>query len=153
MIDSDNVHQLNAIAEPEDRLRLRPLSDRDRDGNRGVILIIVAHLRSGQASEQDDLIREHLIPIVEDGGVRTVGMYRTDPAENPYSPLPVRLSNVLAWIAAGRTLESLDQAASQVAIARHELARHASANGLDEILLDVLRLEPTRRSCLNGTDT
>jgi hypothetical protein len=152
MIDSDDVHQLNAISEPDDRLGIRPSSDRDRDGNRGAILIVVAHRRSDQTADQDDLIREHLIPIVEDGGVRTVGIYTTDPAANPYPALPVRPSNVLVWIAAGRTLDALDHAAGQVAIARHELARHAPADGPGELLLDVLRLEPTQRSCLNGTD-
>jgi NIPSNAP protein len=152
MIDSDDVHQLNAISEPDDRLGIRLSSDRDRGGNRGAILVVVAHRRSDQTTDQDDLIREHLIPIVEDGGVRTVGVYTTDPTANPYPTLPVRPSNVLVWIAAASTPDTLDQAAGQVAIARHELGRHASANGLGEILLDVLRLEPTERSCLNGTD-
>jgi hypothetical protein len=153
MIDSDDVHQLNAISEPDDRLGIRPSSDRDRGGNRGAILVVVAHRRSDQTTDQDDLIREHLIPIVEQGGVETVGIYTTDPAANPYPALPVRPSNVLVWIAAARTPDTLDRAAGQVAIARHELALHTSANGLGEILLDVLRLEPTHRSCLNGTDT
>jgi hypothetical protein len=153
MIDSEDVHQLTAISEPDDQLGIRFSSDRDRSGSRGGILIVVAHRRSEQTTDQDDLIREHLVPIVEEGGVRTVGMYTTDPAANPYPALPVRPSNVLVWIAAGGTPDALDHAASQIAIARQELARHASANGLGEILLDVLRLEPTLRSCLNGTDT
>jgi hypothetical protein len=66
---------------------------------------------------------------------------------------PVRPSNVLVWVAAASSPDALDQAAGQVAIARQELANYASANGYAEILLDVLRLEPTHRSCLNGTDT
>jgi hypothetical protein len=153
MIDSDDVHQLKAISEPDDRLGIRPSNDRDRSGDRGAILVVIAHRRSDQTTDQDDLIREHLIPIVEDSGVRTVGMYTTDPAANPYPALPVRRSNVLVWVAAASTPEALDQAAGQVAIARQELANYASANGYAEILLDVLRLEPTHRSCLNGTDT
>jgi NIPSNAP len=153
MIDSDDVHQLNAISEPEDRLEIRSSSHRDRGGSRGAILIVVVHRRSDPRTDQDELIREHLVPIVEDGGVRTVGMYTTDPAANPYPALPVRPSNVLVWIAAANTPDTLDRAAGQVAIARHELARRASANGLGEILVEVLRLEPTNRSCLNGTDT
>jgi hypothetical protein len=152
MIDSDDVHQLNAISEPEDRLEIRSSSHRDRGGSRGAILIVVAHRRSDPTTDQDDLIREHLVPTVEDCGVRTIGTYITDPAANPYPALPVRQSNVLVWIAAASTPETLDQAAGQVAIARHELARRSSANGFGEILLDVLRLEPTNRSCLNGTD-
>jgi hypothetical protein len=150
MIDSDDVHQLKAISEPDDRLAIRHSSDRDRGESRGAILIVVAHRCS---ADQDELIREHLIPIVEQGGVRTVGMYSTDPAANPYPALPVRPSNVLVWVAAASTPDALDQAAGQVAIARQELATYASANGHGEILLDVLRLEPTHRSCLNGTDT
>lgn len=149
MIDSDDVHQLKAISEPGDRLEIRPSSDRDRGESRGAILIVVAHRRS---ADQDELIREHLIPIVEQGGVRTVGTYSTDPAANPYPALPVRPSNVLVWVAAASTPDALDQAAGQVAIARQELASHTSATGLGEVLLDVLRLEPTHRSCLNGTD-
>lgn len=115
-------------------------------------MIVVAYRRSDQAIDHDNLIREHLIPIVEDAGVRTLGRYTADPAENPYPALPVRPSNVLVWIAGASKLDTLDRAASQVAIACDHLARHASANGLGEVLLDVLRLEPTRRSCLNGTD-
>jgi hypothetical protein len=152
MIDSDDVHQLNAVSEPNDRLEIRPSTDRDRTGNRGAILVVVVHRRSDQ-TDQDDLIREYLVPIVEEGSVRTVGMYTTDPATNPYPALPVRPSNVLVWIAAATMPDKLDQAAVQISIARHELARHTSASGLGEILLDVLRLEPTDRSCLNGTDT
>jgi hypothetical protein len=152
MIDSGDVHQLRAITEPEDQLRIRRPSDRDRDGNRGAILIVVMHRGCDQATDHDELIREHVIPTVEEADVRTLGLYTTDHAENPYPALPVRRSNVLVWIAGGSSLEMLDCAAGQVAIARDHLARRASANGVGEVLLDVLRLQPTHRSCLNGTD-
>jgi hypothetical protein len=146
MIDSDDVHQLKAI----DGLRIRRLSERDSAGSRGSVLIVVTHRRS---PDHDRLIREELIPTVEAAGVQTVGLYTTDPTENTYPPLPVRPSNVLVWLAAGENREVLDSAADQLSVARRELARHTSTNGLDEVLMDVLRLEPTARSCLNGTDT
>lgn len=147
MIDSDDVHQLRA--EPEQRLRIRQPNDRDADGSRGSILIVVGHRR---CDEHDELVRGLLIPTVEEARVRTLGLYATDPVENSYLALPVRRSNVLVWIAAGDTVDALDDAAQQISIARRLLADQAATNGLDEILLDVLRLEPTRRSCLNGTD-
>jgi hypothetical protein len=53
---------------------------------------------------------------------------------------------------AADTLETLDDAAGHIAVARSRLAEHTSALRLNEVLLDVLRLEPTLRSCLNGTD-
>lgn len=149
MIDSDDVHQLRAIAVPAEQLRIRHPSDRDADGNRGSILIVVTHRRT---DDHDELIRRLLIPTVENAGVRTLGLYATDPAGNPFPALPVRPSNVLVWIAGSDTVDALDGAAEHVSIARRRLVDHATANGRDEILLDVLRLEPTDRSCLNGTD-
>jgi len=149
MIDSDDVHQLRAIAGSDEQLRIRHPHDRDADGNRGSILIVVSHRR---CHDHNELIRGLLIPTVEEAGVRTLGLYATDPVENSFPALPVRPSNVLVWIAASDTVDTLDEAAQQVSIARRRLAAHATANGHDEVLLDVLRLEPTRRSCLNGTD-
>jgi hypothetical protein len=149
MIDSDDVHQLSAIAEPDAQLRIRPATDRDADGNRGSILIVVSHRRY---DDHDKLIRGLLIPTVEEAGVRTLGLYATDAAENSFPALPVRPSNVLVWIAGSDTVDTLDEAAQQVSIARRRLASHARAKGRDEALLDVLRLEPTGRSCLNGGD-
>jgi len=148
MIDSDDVHQLEA-ADEEGRVRIRHPKDRDADGSRGSILIVVGHRRG---DHDDDLLRELLIPTVEEAGVRTLGLYATDPVENPYPALPVRPANVLVWIAGGDTVDTLDDAVGQVSVARRRLADHAAANDCNEILLDVLRLEPTRRSCLNGTD-
>jgi hypothetical protein len=55
---------------------------------------------------------------------------------------------VLVWIGAGNGPDALENAARQVTVARDELARRAYAGGFDEVLLDVLRLEPTGRSCL-----
>jgi hypothetical protein len=144
MIDSDDVHQLKAI----EGLTIRRPSDRDEPGDRGSVLIVVTHRRS---ADHDDLIRNELIPTVEAAGFQTVALYTTDPTENTYPALPVRPSNVLVWLGAGENLEALDAAADQVSIVRRELARHTSANGLHEMLIDVLRLEPTARSCLNGS--
>jgi hypothetical protein len=149
MIDSGDVHQLRAIAEPDEQLRIRHPDERDASGNRGSILIAVTHRRS---ADHDRAIRELVIPVVEEAGVRTLGLYTTDPAENTFPALPVRPSNVLVWVAAGDTIDTLDEAAHQLSIARHQLADNTTANSLDEVLLDVLRLEPTQRSCLNGTD-
>jgi hypothetical protein len=149
MIDSDDVHQLRAVGGPDGQLRIRPPDDRDAEGNRGSILIVVSHRR---CADHDELIRGLLIPTVEVAGVRTRGLYATDAAENSFPALPFRPSNVLVWIAAGDTVETLDEAAGQISVARRRLADHRLANGRDEVLLDVLRLEPTRRSCLNGTD-
>jgi hypothetical protein len=73
-------------------------------------------------------------------------------AENAFPAPPVRPSNVLVWIAGSDTVDTLDDVAQQVSIARRRLADHATPNLHDEVLLDVLRLEPTARSCLNGTD-
>jgi hypothetical protein len=98
------------------------------------------------------LIRHHLIPTVEEVGLRTVGLYTTDPTANTYAALPVRRSNVLVWVAAGENLDAVDDAAEQVSLARRELARNTATGGLDEVLIDVLRLEPTARSCLRGSD-
>lgn len=152
MIDSGDVHQLKATGEPEQRLWLRPASERDGGGNRGSVVIIVAHRRSGGAVDHDGLMHECVIPTVNAAGFRTAGLYTTDPAENLFPALPVRPSNVFVWIGAGSGPDALENAARQVSLARDELARRASASGLDEVLLDVLRLEPTGRSCLNGTD-
>lgn len=145
MIDSDDVHQLTAI----DGLRIRRPSERDNSGDRGSILIVVTHRRS---TDHDSLIRNRLIPTVEAAGLQTLGLYTTDPTENTYPPLPVRPSNVLVWIAAGDSRDALDVAATQISVARGDLARHTSASGVDEVLIDILRLEPTARSCLNGSD-
>jgi hypothetical protein len=145
MIDSDDVHQLRAI----ERLMIRRASDRDRLGDGGAVLILVTHRRS---HDHDSLIRHHLIPTVEEVGLRTVGLYTTDPTENTYAALPVRRSNVLVWVAAGENLDAVDDAAEQVSLARRELARNTTTGGLDEVLIDVLRLEPTARSCLRGSD-
>jgi hypothetical protein len=147
MINSEDVHQLRVIGTPEAQVRIRRAGDRDADGNRGSILIVVSHRRS---EDDDELIRGLLIPTVEQVGVRTLGLYATDLAENSFPPLPVRSSNVLVWIAGSDTVDTLDDTAEQVSIARRRIADHATANGHDEILLDVLRLEPTDRSCLNG---
>jgi hypothetical protein len=149
MIDSDDVHQLRAIGTPDAQLRIRQAGDRDADGNRGSILIVVSHRRR---DDHDELIRGLLIPTVEEAGIRTLGLYASDAAENAFPALPVRPSNVLVWIAGSDRTNTLDEAAQQVSIARRRLADHAKANGHDEILLDVLRLEPTHRSCLNGGD-
>jgi hypothetical protein len=148
MIDSGDVHQLRAIA-PDERLRIRRPDGRDASGDRGSILIAVTHRRS---ADHDRAIRELVIPVVEEAGLRTLGLYTTDPAENTYPALPVRPSNVLVWVAGGDTIDTLDDAANQLSIARDQLVDNTTANSLDEILLDVLRLEPTQRSCLNGTD-
>jgi NIPSNAP len=152
MIDSGDVHQLGPTNDRRHQLLIRDPRDRDANGDRGSVLILVAHRRCDDPLDQDQLLREQVIPMVEEAGVRTLGIYETDPSENAYPALPVRSSSVLVWIAAGSTEDTLDAAARQLAIARHQLAGHASAHGLDEILLDVLRLEPTGRSCLNGTD-
>jgi hypothetical protein len=149
MIDSDDVHQLRAIQEPEPQLRIRHANDRDADGNRGSILIVVSHRCR---DDHDQLIRRLLIPTVEQAGVRTLALYETDLTENSFPALPVRSANVLVWIAGSDTSDALEEAALQVSIARRALQDHATTNGHDEILLDILRLEPTRRSCLNGGD-
>lgn len=149
MIDSDDVYQLRAIGMPDAQLRIRHASDRDADANCGSILIVVSHRR---CDDHDELIRGLLIPTVEEAGVRTLGLYATDAAENSFPALPVRPSNVLVWIAGSDRTDTLDEAAQQVSIARHQLAVQATANGHNEILLDILRLEPTDRSCLNGGD-
>jgi hypothetical protein len=47
---------------------------------------------------------------------------------------------------------ALDDGAERISIARRELNPHATSAGLDELLIDVLRLQPTGRPCLNGTD-
>jgi hypothetical protein len=151
MIDSGDVHQLRAVNAPE-RLQVRTQSHRDLAGHRGSILILVTHRRSHSAYEHDLLMRKCLTPRLETAGLRTIGVYTTDPAENPFPALPVRPSDVLVLIAAGDSIEALDEAAEQVSLARAELADHARLNDLDEPLLDMLRLEPTARSCLNGTD-
>jgi NIPSNAP len=151
MIDSGDVHQLRPASEPE-QLRVRKTGDRDLAGNRGSLLIVVAHRRSGDSAEHDRLVRAHLAPRLEAAGLRTIGVLTTDPADNAFPALPVRPSDVLVWIAAGSNLNALDRAAEEVALARAELADHTRNAGLGELLLDVLRLEPTARSCLNGAD-
>jgi hypothetical protein len=152
MIDSGDVHQLKATGEPEQRLALRSASHRDFDANRGSIVVIVAHRRSDGEIDYDGLMHQHVIPTVEAAGFRTLGVYQTDPAENLFPALPVRPSNVVVWIGGGSGDDALENAARQVTLARDELARRASASGVAEVLLDVLRLEPTCRSCLNGID-
>jgi hypothetical protein len=149
MIDSDDVHQLRAARHPDEQLRIRQPADRDADGARGAVLIVVCHRRS---DDHDEQVRELVIPAIEGAGVRTLGLYTTDPAENPYPALPVRPSDVLVWIAGVDTVDALDGAADQVSIARRRLAERARAAGTAELVLDVLRLEPTRRSRLNGGD-
>ena len=151
MIDSGDVHQLQAVTEP-DRLLVRRHSDRDVAGHRGSILIVVTHRRARGGYDHDRLMRECLTPRLEAAGLRTIGVYTTDPTDNPFPALPVRPSDVLVRIAAGDSIEALDEAADQLSLARAELADHAQKNDLDEPLLDMLRLEPTARSCLNGTD-
>jgi hypothetical protein len=155
MIDSGDVHQLRPASERE-QLRVRKSGDRDLAGNRGSLLIVVAHRRSGNSAEHDRLVRSHLAPRLEAAGLRTVGVYTTDAADNAFPALPVRPSDVLVWIAAGSSLDVLDKAAEEVALARAELAEHFADHlrndGVGELLFDVLRLEPTARSCLNGTD-
>jgi hypothetical protein len=91
MIDSSDVHQIRASSEPDHRLRVRAPKDRDVDGHRGSILVIVAHRHSEPASVHGDLIREHLVPTIEDAGIRPIGLYTSDRGENPYPALPVRL--------------------------------------------------------------
>jgi hypothetical protein len=152
MIDSGDVHQLKAIGEPEERLSMRSASDRDVGGDRGSIVIIVVHRRSDSAVDHARLFREHVIPTVEMAGLRTLGVYTTDPAENLFPALPIRPSNVLVWIGGGSGPDALESAAQQATLARDELARYAASGGFAEVLLDVFRLEPTDRSCLNGTD-
>jgi hypothetical protein len=149
MVDSDDVHQVRAVTETGERLRIRRTNDRDADGNRGWILIVVSH---GCCDDHDELMRGLLIPTVEQAGVRTRGLYATDATENPFPALPIRPSNVLVWIAGSDTVDTLDHAAQQISIARRRLADQTTVNGHDGVLLDMLRLEPTRRSCLNGGD-
>jgi|SRR5581483_219703 len=152
MIDSGDVHQLHAVTETG-RLRVRSRDDRDADGRRGSIVIVVAHRRPGGAADHDRLTRACVTPRLEAAGLRTIGVYATDRTDNPFPGLPVRRSDALVLIAAGDSIEALDDAADHLCAARTELAEHARNNDLDEPLLDLLRLRPTDRSCLNGTDS
>jgi hypothetical protein len=151
MSDSGDVHQLRGIAIDRE-LRIRRACFRDSAGDRGSIVIIVSHRRDEHDDEHDELIRRYLIPEVEQAGFRTIGLYTTDPTENVYPALPIRASNVLVWIGAAESADALDTAAHHVAIARERLAEQAETSNRAEFLLDVLRLEPTDQSCLNGTD-
>ena len=151
MIDSSDVHQLRGTAVDRE-LRIRRAGCRNTAGNRGSIAIIVSHRRDEHDDEHDELIRRYLIPEVEQAGFRTVGLYATDPTENAYPALPVRASSVLVWMGAAESTDALDTAAHHVAIARERLAEQAETSNRAEFLLDVLRLEPTDQSCLNGTD-
>lgn len=151
MIDSGDVHQLRAVTERE-RLHVRTQSDRDLAGHRGSILIVVIHRRSCAGYDLDRQMCECLTPRLEAAGLRTIGVYATDPTDNPFPALPVRPSDVLVRVVAGVSIDALDDAADQVSLARAELTDHAQKHGLDEPLLDMLRLVPTARSCLNGTD-
>lgn len=104
MIASSDVHQLHAATERK-RLRLRPSSDRDSEADRGSVVIVVAHRRVRGESDDDRLMRECVTPRLKAAGLRTIGIYTTDPTENPFPALPVRPSNVLVWIAAGDGLD------------------------------------------------
>lgn len=149
MIDSDDVHLLRTSAEPATRLHIRSTSDRDAEADRGVALIVVAHRRAGQQAAHDDAVRRIVIPRVERAAeFSTAGLFETDPTENTFPRLPVRPSNVLVWIATGDHVDRLDDAARELSVARLDLAAEIGPAIRDEIRLDVLRLEPTSRSCL-----
>lgn len=149
MIDSSDVLQLRAVTEAE-RLSIRKPGDRDGIDKRGSILIVVSHRGVRDPRNHDRLMRDQLAPRLEEAGLRTIGVYETDFTENPFPELPVRSANVLVWLAAGEDIAALDEAASQLSVVRAELACDSQDNGRDELLLDVLRLQPTARSCLTG---
>jgi hypothetical protein len=151
MIDAGDVHQLRP-SDPRKPLAIREVHDRDAPGNRGSVVIVVGHRHPGRAAEHDRLLRRHLVPELQRAGLRTLATYATDTTENPFPALPVRSANALVWIGAGDTAGVLEDAAEHISAARAHLNEAALASGLTEFLLDVLRLEPTCRSCLNGAD-
>lgn len=97
MIDSDNV------------LLLRPAGSqsgfcaRTRATNKNIPSLVLATIYHFGAPVDEDFVRffeSRMIPLLAETGARPLGYFHTEPAENTYPRLPVRLGeNVFVWFA------------------------------------------------------
>lgn len=129
MLDSDDVLLLRP-ARPDSAFALDGAT---RAGSAGRVDATIAHLASGDdVGTAVSFFEEEIVPAI---GGTVLGYFVTEHSENTFPRLPVREGeNVLAWF---------------VGYADGSPPQRANAEALDRPL-QVLRLEPTARSLLDG---
>jgi hypothetical protein len=144
MIDSDNVLLLHAGSEfvsPETRPAL------GEQVPSGLVVATIYYLKT-PAAEALMVFEQKMKPALEKAGIRPLAWFVPETAPNNFPRLPVREGEqVLVWFAAFR--DPADHAA-------HKTVLDESAAPLAPMLArepEVLRLKPTSRSLIRGTET
>jgi hypothetical protein len=135
MIDSDNVMLLRAVTN-DDALPAHRPNRRDIREPTGLVVVVAEHVEHIN-DETIGNFRSDVIPLLNQSGCRTLGVYATEVAPNTFARLPVRTDRAIVWIGA---IERDDSSAVRQAItpvAKHRQHRHV--------------LIPTTRSVLDGS--
>ena len=136
MIDSDNVLLLRPVT-PADALPDHDPARRATHVPTGTVFAVIEQQNDDSAATIERF-RSHLIPELEGTGARTIGLYRTEHAENTFTRLPVRADNVIVWFGANPT-EIPGPWRALLHVEPGTIARQ------------IHRLDPTSRSLLDGT--
>jgi NIPSNAP len=136
MVDTDDVLLLRP-AGPGSAFRL---NGADRAGDAaGFVEATILHLDGADQASAVHGLEQEVAPAIAGSGGKLLGYFVTEPAKNTFPGLPVREGeDVLVWFAGFAELP--DDAARREAALRLGLTRPP----------EVLRLEPTTRSLLDG---
>jgi hypothetical protein len=137
MIDSDNVMLLRAVT-PQDALPVMRRDLRDFRSPTGRIVVI---------AEQVDRVDLHIIEsfrkdmrmLTQAGGLRTLGLYATEPTTNTFTRLPVRTDRSIVWFGASA--------------AHNEPIALSIVNSWTSLRRECHVLTPTSRSLLDAAST
>jgi hypothetical protein len=136
MVDTDDVLLLRPVG-PGSTFRL---NDATRsNGAAGFVEATILHLDGADQAAAVRGLEQEVAPVIAESGGTLLGYFVTEPAENTFPRLPVREGeDVLVWFAG-------------FAERRNGAARREAAMRLaPKRRLEVLRLEPTTRSLLDG---
>ena len=154
MIEFDNV----LLLRPAGRAPSFELDPADRPGadepetDGGLVVAEISRFERPIGDERVAAFEAEAIPVLRRKGVVPLALLVTEPATNTFRELPVREGeNVLVWLAAFPDREAWIRVANGLggdgAWERARAAALAAAGPRD---VDVLELEPTRRSLLRG---
>jgi NIPSNAP len=136
MVDTDDVLLLRP-AGPASTFRLAGATR--SNGAAGFVEATILHLDGADQASAVRRVEQEIAPVIAESGGRLLGYFVTEPAENTFPSLPVREGeDVLVWFAG--FAEPADGDVRRDAALRLGHGRPA----------EVLRLEPTSRSLLDG---
>jgi hypothetical protein len=146
IVDSDNVLQLNPVGQGFDLAGLTRAPVGANARSAAVVMATICPIRKGEAAAFAEAFARDVAPALAAAGAPVLAAFATDPGPNSYPRLPVREdAQVFVWFQAfpHEEAQRLFAAGPGGAFVRSLLPRLTGP-------LEVLRLQPTTRSLIQG---